>query len=295
MWNAVSRMALFALAFGVVPFAISNAEPNAYGTTWYAEAKEVYWGDTHVHTSLSLDAFSMGTRLRPEEEYRFARGDTVMLEDGSSATLPRVLEFVVVADHDFNLGVFKAVSSSSIDDTWPNSGNELIDQYSELQRLQDVDPERVRELLFEMTYELVRNEPVLTARAQDHIWQEVGALADAYNGSGSFTAFIGYEWTSTSRGRNAHLHRVVVYEDGSAVAGQTVPFVAAYDSDDPEELWNYFEEYEKSTGGVCSPFLTTEILAGVRCLIHGHLREIQYRPNLPSPVPDGNHFMRSPR
>ena len=77
-------------------------------------------------------------------------------------------------------------------------------------------------------------------------WNRVTAAADAANTPGSFTAFIGYEWTSHPGGDN--LHRVVVFRDDATKANQTLPF-SALDSEDPEDLWKYLDSYEKKTGG----------------------------------------------
>ena len=70
--------------------------------------------------------------------------------------------------------------------------------------------------------------------------------ADEYNEPGKFTAFIGYEWTSTPGGNN--LHRVVVFKDGAEKVSRVVPF-SSFDSADPEDLWAYLEDYEEKTGG----------------------------------------------
>jgi hypothetical protein len=70
--------------------------------------------------------------------------------------------------------------------------------------------------------------------------------ADDYNSPGHFTAFIGYEWTSTPEGNN--LHRVVMFKDGAEKAGRVVPF-SSFDSADPEDLWAYMAGYEEKTGG----------------------------------------------
>jgi hypothetical protein len=77
-------------------------------------------------------------------------------------------------------------------------------------------------------------------------WDFMGETADEYNAPGDFTAFIGYEWTSTPQGNN--LHRVVVFRDGADRATQVVPF-SSFDSADPEDLWNYLADYEAKTGG----------------------------------------------
>ena len=61
-------------------------------------------GDTHVHTALSGDAFNGGVRLKPEDGYRFARGEAVVATSGQTAKLERPLDFIVLADHANNIG-----------------------------------------------------------------------------------------------------------------------------------------------------------------------------------------------
>ena len=72
---------------------------------------EVFWGDTHVHTALSMDAGAFGAKLSPEDAYRFARGDEVTSSTGQRAKLSRPLDFLVVADHSDNMGFFPRLSS----------------------------------------------------------------------------------------------------------------------------------------------------------------------------------------
>jgi len=78
------------------------------------------------------------------------------------------------------------------------------------------------------------------------MWERVTGAAETHNEPGAFTAFIGYEWTSTPGGNN--LHRNVIYRDGKDLADRSVPF-SVYDSDDPEDLWAWMASYEERTGG----------------------------------------------
>jgi hypothetical protein len=78
------------------------------------------------------------------------------------------------------------------------------------------------------------------------MWERVTEAAERHNQPGAFTAFIGFEWTSQPNGTN--MHRNVIYRDGKDLADQVVP-IGSYDSDDPEELWAWMQDYEDKTGG----------------------------------------------
>ncbi|MEE9577907.1 MAG: DUF3604 domain-containing protein, partial [Gemmatimonadota bacterium] len=66
----------------------------------------VYWGDTHLHTAMSMDAGAFGARLTPVDAYRFARGEELTSSTGLQVKLSRPLDFLVVADHSDNMGFF---------------------------------------------------------------------------------------------------------------------------------------------------------------------------------------------
>ena len=87
---------------------------NSSGSEHYSPAigweypENLYWGDTHVHTYLSHDAYPTGTRVTPDQAYRFAKGETIHA-DGHDVRLRRPLDFMMVADHAENMGVFPGV------------------------------------------------------------------------------------------------------------------------------------------------------------------------------------------
>ena len=72
---------------------------------------DVYWGDTHLHTDLSLDAGAFGNRIGMDEAYRFAKGEEVTSSTGLKAKLSRPLDFLVIADHSDGLGLFPGLIS----------------------------------------------------------------------------------------------------------------------------------------------------------------------------------------
>ena len=89
-------------------------------------------------------------------------------------------------------------------------------------------------------------DPMTGSGLDETMWARVTEAAERHNDPGNFTAFIGYEWTSGPDGNN--LHRNVIFRDGKALADQVVPF-STYDSDDPEDLWEWMADYEELTGG----------------------------------------------
>ena len=204
----------------------------------------VYFGDTHVHTSLSLDAVMFGTRLGPEEAYRLARGEEVVSSTGQRLQLSRPLDFLVIADHAENFGTMAAVLA----------GDPRLMEDSTLKRWHDLmnqGPEGGMKVYGEVMVEYAGKGRPLPGPLNDpktlhSLWERNTELAEKYNDPGNFTALIGYEWSSNTGGNN--LHRVVVFRDGAPRANQVTPF-SSLDSDNPEDLWKALEAYERGTGG----------------------------------------------
>lgn len=203
-------------------------------------ADTVYWGDLHLHTNRSFDAYSLGnTRLGPEDAYKFARGEAVTASSGLRAQLDRPLDFLMVADHAEYLGVVAGVVAGT-----PGVADTPLGQrWASYLKGSDVAA-----VTLDMVAMMTGQKPAeLPAPAfQSSIWASSVSIADRYNDPGRFTAFAGYEWTSMPGGRN--MHRVVVFRDGAEKVTQVLPF-SAMDSDDPEHLWDYLERYEAKTGG----------------------------------------------
>ena len=200
----------------------------------------VYFGDTHLHTRNSADAWSMGNlNLAPEDAYRFAQGEPVTAHNGMKVKLRRPLDFLVISDHSEYLGAFyrftmkdPLVTGTKTGRLWQKfleEGNPAAFFGSFVASMQDSD-----------------NNPALPEPVQRTLWHDVTRAADRHNQPGVFTAFSGYEWTSMIDGNN--LHRVVLYKDDSDKAGRLVPF-SAQDSLDPRELWKALARYEELTGG----------------------------------------------
>jgi len=206
----------------------------------------VYWGDTHLHTSMSMDAGAFGNRLDWEEAYRFARGEEVTTSGGLKARLSRPLDFLVVADHSDNMGLFPDLFAGKPHILADPTGK---DWYNRIQAGEGVG------VALDMIgrFSQGRFPEALTyapdSRPYKDVWRRTVDAAEAYNDPGVFTAFIGYEWTSLVRGGN--MHRVVIYRDDGAKARQMVPYTTTppLGSINPRDLWTWLDKYEAKTGG----------------------------------------------
>jgi len=198
----------------------------------------VLWGDTHLHTMVSVDAGTL-CRLGQEDAYRFARGEEVTSTGGLRAKLSRPLDFLVIADHAEMYGLMPQLLNGDPEVMATEAGKRWFTELS------SGDINRAYATAMEIVGSLSGDEPpIKSAKAVRNAWQAYTALADKYNEPGRFTALIGFEWTAIG-GNN--LHRNVIFRDGSSVANRTLPF-SQYDSKNPEDLWRHLAAFEKSTG-----------------------------------------------
>ena len=195
----------------------------------------LYWGDLHLHTNQSPDAFLNGTRaVSPEEAYRFAMGEAVEADNGMMARLEEPLDFIAITDHSEYLGVFPRL----LDNDAGLTGWGLGELWGKLLR----DGDRIGlAVAFGDAIQSSDSDLRTPAQIVRTVWDEVSARADRYNVPGRFTALIGYEWTSMITGDN--LHRVVLFKGDGEEARRVEPF-SAQDSTDPEDLWNALSGYE---------------------------------------------------
>jgi len=201
--------------------------------------QRVFWGDTHTHTSYSTDAGMIGCRLGPEDAYRFARGEIVVASEGVRTRLQRPLDFLVVADHAENLGLAPMVAEANPELLKTDFGREIFDL------VQSGDYGAAYTLWG--TAMSAGEDPLAGQEALTRsMWERVTEAAEKYNQPGQFTAFVGFEWTSSPGGNN--LHRNVIFRDGKDEADRVLPF-SNYDSVDPEDLWRWMATYEEKTGG----------------------------------------------
>ncbi len=204
------------------------------------------FGDTHLHTSASMDAGAFGCRLGPRDAYRFARGEEVVASMGERVRLARPLDFLVVADHSDGLGFFPqllasdpAILADPMGRKWYNmirdgqgaaAAVEIVSSFT-----QGTFPKAITPLPGTPVYRKA--------------WRDIIAAADEANAPHRFTAFIGYEWTSTTAGNN--LHRNVIFRDDGSKARQVEPLITQkpLGSDNPRDLWKWMSAYEEKTGG----------------------------------------------
>ncbi|MBZ2168373.1 DUF3604 domain-containing protein [Marinobacter sp. F4216] len=203
--------------------------------------QQVYWGDTHLHTSYSFDAAMMGNKgLSPDEAYRFARGEEVQAHNGMAARLNRPLDFLMVSDHAEYLGLVPMLAAGNqtlLEDPVGRKWSAMLNG----------GPAEQLKALLQMNVDIGDNRKSLSnLQVERSAWSAITAAADRHNNPGQFTTFIGYEWTTMPGGNN--LHRVVMFADDADKANQILPF-SAFDSEDPEELWNFLQDYEDKTGG----------------------------------------------
>jgi len=171
----------------------------------------VFWGDTHLHTSFSMDAGAFGARLGPEDAYQFARGDEIESTTAGRVRLARPLDFLVVADHSDNMGFFPDLFAGDPEILADPKGREWYDKVQAGgQQGMEVALEIIDSFSRGTFPEALMYYP--DTKAYKDTWAKTIAAAEAYNDPGVFTAFIGYEWTSqVPPGQN--LHRVIIYRD----------------------------------------------------------------------------------
>jgi len=209
---------------------------------------QVYWGDTHLHTGLSMDAGAFGARLGPADAYRFARGEELTSSTGLQVKLSRPLDFLVVADHSDNMGFFPRLFSGDPQFLADPTGKRW---YEMVQAGGQSGVEAAVEIIIAFSQgtfpEALASLP--GSKAYRDAWDLMIDAAEEHNDPGRFTAFIGYEWTSNTGGNN--LHRVVIFRDDGDRAGVVEPYTTLkpLGSDNPRDLWNWMNTYEDKTGG----------------------------------------------
>jgi hypothetical protein len=200
----------------------------------------VLWGDLHLHTGNSLDAGLNGTRLMPEDAFRFARGEEVVSTTGVPAKLARPYDFLVVTDHSDYMGLPQVLRDGSQELLADPTGKRW---YDAMHGTGEQSATVFREFVDST---LANKQSVKLPGLAKSSWELAVRSAEKYNEPGRFTAIIGFEWSSHPGGDN--LHRNVIFRDGPDKALQVLP-LTTFESSDPEHLWQYLADYEHKTGG----------------------------------------------
>jgi len=224
----------------------AGAERDLGAETKAEYPTRVFWGDMHLHTANSADAFAYGARLDPDGALRFAKGEEVTSSNGLRAKLARPLDFLVIADHAEGLGMMYEIYS----------GNPALVSDPTLARWRDMmhaggsEAQRAtREIVTAHangTLPAIVSDEEKVAPVARSIWDSHTKTVERHNRPGEFTAFLGYEYTSVPGGNT--LHRVVVFRDGQDLLRTIIPF-SATQSEDPADLWQFLDRYQEDTGG----------------------------------------------
>ena len=241
-------LSLSALTFGTISV-YADQLPTKEGVSSVAKTEfspyagwnfptRVLWGDTHLHTALSVDAGTM-CRIGQEDAYRFARGEEITTTHGLRAKLSRPLDFLVISDHAEMYGLMPQLLSGDQEILSTDKGKEWCG------RLTSGNTDTIFATAMEIVGSLSGDvPPIKSDTAVRNAWQAYTALADKYNEPGRFTALIGYEWTAIG---GYNLHRNFIFRGDSRIANRTAPY-SQFDSKNPEGLWQHLEAFERQTG-----------------------------------------------
>lgn len=205
---------------------------------------QVYFGETHVHTAYSLDAYLGGTRLTPADAYRHARGEAVIV-NGKPHRLRRPLDFAAVTDHAEYLGEMYAAMHPGT----PGHDSEEIQQLIRLE-----EPAQRREWFLRYVIKNTRSgKPQhLPFYPGEHAvrngWQVLVDAAEQAYIPGEFTTFAAFEWSSAPLGAN--LHRNILFRSNAV---PELP-VSSFELPREEALWRWLDtQAEKGRRAMAIP------------------------------------------
>jgi hypothetical protein len=204
--------------------------------------RNAYYGDLHVHTTYSFDAYAFGTLATPYDAYRFAQGEAIDNPAGFSMQLDEPLDFYAVTDH----AMFMGLAPEAADTTTELSKYPFTESLHNLNAPGNNDywslPDRMQSfggILQGLVLGIRSGEidPEVSLSVTRRAWADVIRAADMYYQPGHFTTFVAYEYT-TSSDDQGNLHRNVVFKGSDRVP--EVPFSRVH-SDNPEDLWDWMD------------------------------------------------------
>ncbi len=203
---------------------------------------KVLWGDTHLHTSYSPDAFLMQNRsATPDTAYRYAKGYPVVHPyHKARIQIETPLDFLVVSDHGEFMGVVPKLLQGD-----PLVANTKTGKRYRKMAAAGKELQVFGELIAQVNGVMPPNPDLNNETVNRTVWGEIMDAADRHNEPGKFTTFMGWEWSSTPQGAN--LHRVVVMRGGKAQGDNFLPFTS-FDSNQPEDLWAWLDETSEKAG-----------------------------------------------
>ncbi|MBW2275702.1 MAG: DUF3604 domain-containing protein [Deltaproteobacteria bacterium] len=260
----MARRALFLLASLILlapAIALGSSDSVSEQAKHYSpyanspHATNVYWGDSHLHTGLSLDAGLFGNTVGLDDAYRFARGEQITSSTGIPVRLSRSLDWAVITDHTDLMGFATDLQRGAPNILAVEKGRYWYDEFMKGGSAAGAAAFDLISNFAQMTLpeQLVKDYSP-GAEVFDSVWSDIVDAAERHNDPGLFTAFIGFEWTSVPKGFN--LHRNVIIRDDGKVAKKTVPPTTQppIGSTDPMTLYEWLETYETQHGGTAFAF-----------------------------------------
>ena len=198
----------------------------------FFENKEAFFGETHVHTSASMDAFIGGNRITPDDAYRFAIGEERIV-NGSPHKLIRPLDFAAVTDHAEYLGeTFTLMNPGS-----PGYDDPVATQMREADNYEDAIGLFIKYVITPARTGGSSHPDFYQGEASTMSgWRINFDATEKYNEPGKFTTLHAFEWTSAPNAGN--LHRNVIFRDTIV---PKIPF-SANESRDPQKLWAWMQQ-----------------------------------------------------